>query len=223
MSIAQRLMLESGEPYPNPGYLPYVLFAYDKIYNLYENLDSVLNPPYNTNLIDMYDGTYNMWQINNILPESPIDIFQDEYYQNYLNNEDHPFKLALKDNDTYEFTPQSPMRLIHCSGDDNVTYENSEIAYDYFIKSGAQNIELIDGGNLNHTDCAGLAILAGKIWIDGLAELCEPTSINEQYKQKEIVKQVDLLGREITKTSNNKYQISIYNDGSYTKQIQLSH
>ena len=223
MSVAQRLMLESGEPYPNPGYLPYVLFAYDKIYNLYDNLDNVLIPPYNTNLIDMYDGTYNMWQINNILPESPIEIFQDEYYQNYLNNENHPFKLALKDNDTYEFTPQSPMRLIHCSGDDNVTYANSEIAYDYFIKSGAQNIDLIDGGNLNHTDCAGLAILAGKIWIDELAELCEPTSINEQYKQKEIIKKVDLLGRELTKKSNNKYQISIYNDGSYTKQIQLSH
>lgn len=235
MSGAQRLMLESGDPYPNPGYLPYVLFAYDKIYNLYDNIDDVLLYPYNNNLLPLYDGTYNMWEINYTMweigeelygiPEeefTPIQIFQDEYYEEYLSNDNHPFKLALADNDVYNFTPQSNMMLFHCSGDDNVAYENSQIAYDYFIKAGAENIELIDGGNFNHSDCAGIAILAGKVWIDTMADLCEPTNIDENIKKKkEIISHIDFLGRTVTTNIFNQNIITLYSDGSVEKKINL--
>ena len=235
MSGAQRLMLESGDPYPNPGYLPYVLFAYDKIYNLYDNIDDVLLYPYNNNLFPLYDGTYNMWEINytmweigeelyGILEEefTPIQIFQDEYYEEYLSNDNHPFKIALADNDVYNFTPQSNMMLFHCSGDDNVAYENSQIAYDYFIENGAENIQLEDLGNFNHTDCASFAILGAKIWIDTMADLCEPTSINESRAQsKEMIKQIDFLGRDIEKNTVNKNIISIYSDGSFQKRLKI--
>ncbi|MBF25189.1 MAG: hypothetical protein CMP49_01545 [Flavobacteriales bacterium] len=227
MSSAQRLMLESGDEYPNPGYLPYVLFAYDKIYNLYEDINDVLISPYNEDLYQMYNGNYDMWEINNTLPDSPIEIFQNDYYQDYLTNNNHPFKLALLDNDTYEFIPQSPMQLIHCSGDDNVTYENSQIAYDYFIKNGAQNIELTEptgGENLNHGDCAGIAILGAKLWIDTMAELCEPTQINEPLntKNKTLVRSFDLLGRTLTNPSNNKNTIRLFSDGSYEKLLTIN-
>ena len=221
MSEAQRLMLENGGAYPNPGYLPYVLFSYNKIYNLYDDINDVLKPQYN-DLLSMYDGTYDMWQINNVLPNNPIQIFRNDYYQEYLDNDNHPFKLALDDNDVYQFTPQSPMRLLHCSGDDNVTYENSQIAYDYFIKAGAENIELIDGGNFNHSDCAGIAILAGKVWIDTMADLCEPTNIDENIKKKkEITSHIDLLGRTVTTNIFNQNIITLYSDGSVQKKINL--
>ena len=49
-----------------------------------------------------------MWQINNYIWEiaqenfgvspydfSPINIFNEDYYQNYLEDENHPFRLAL--------------------------------------------------------------------------------------------------------------------------------
>tara|TARA_B100000530_G_scaffold336622_1_gene291939 strand:+ start:1009 stop:2331 length:1323 start_codon:yes stop_codon:yes gene_type:complete len=221
MSEAQRLMLENGGAYPNPGYLPYVLFSYNKIYNLYDDINDVLKPQYN-DLLSMYDGTYDMWQINNVLPNNPIQIFRNDYYQEYLDNDNHPFKLALDDNDVYQFTPQSPMRLLHCSGDDNVTYENSQIAYDYFIKAGAENIELIDGGNFNHSDCAGIAILAGKVWIDTMADLCEPTNIDENIKKKkEIISHIDFLGRTVTTNIFNQNIITLYSDGSVEKKINL--
>ena len=235
MSGAQRLMLESGAPYPNPGYLPYVLFAYDKIYNLYDNIDDVLIYPYNNTLFPLYDGTYNMWEINYTMCEigeelygipeeefTPIQIFQDEYYEEYLSNDNHPFKLALADNDVYNFIPQSNMMLFHCSGDDNVAYENSQIAYDYFIENGAENIQLEDLGDFNHTDCASFAILGAKIWIDTMADLCAPTSINESRVQsKEIVKQIDFLGRDIEKHTFNQNTISIYSDGSFQKRFKI--
>jgi hypothetical protein len=72
MSESQRLMLEAGNPYPSPGYLPYLLFAYNKIYNLYEDINDVLIPPYNNFLYNMYNGTYGMLTINALLPEVPL-------------------------------------------------------------------------------------------------------------------------------------------------------
>ena len=234
MSESQRLMLESGDPYPNPGYLPYVLFAYDKIYDLYDNLNDVLKPEY-VNLESMYNGEYGMGAINyemwsigqdvfGILPNNftPTQIFQDKYYQEYLEDDNHPFKIALADNDVYDFIPQSPMQLIHCNGDNDVTYENSQLAYDYFTDYNLPNIELIDGGNLNHTECAPLAILAAKIWIDSLAELCEPTDIEENTNnKKEIVQYFDFLGRHLNKHQTDQNTIQIYSDGSVDKKIKI--
>ena len=75
------------------------------------------------------------------------------------------------DNDVYDFIPNSPMRLIHCNGDDNVTYENSIIAYEYFLNGGATDVELWDGGSFDHTTCALFAIIGAKIWIDSLSEI----------------------------------------------------
>ena len=168
----------------------------------------------------MYNGTYGMLTINALLPEVPIEIFTDEYYQEYLNNDDHPFKLALRDNDVYDFIPQSPMRLLHCNGDDNVTYENAQVAYDYFVENGADNVELIDGGNFTHLECASIAILAGKIWIDSMAELCEPTNLNESIKRKkELLKSIDILGRNINNYKQNNTIIDIYNDGTCQKRL----
>ena len=235
MSEAQRLMLESGEPYPNPGYLPYVLFAYDKIYDLYDNINDVLKPEY-INLESMYNGEYDMWEINyemwsigqdvfGISPNNftPTQIFQDKYYQEYLENDNHPFRIALADNDVYDFIPQSPMQLIHCSGDDNVIYENSLVAYNYFTEYNVPNIELIDGGNLNHTECAPLAILAAKIWIDSLAELCEPTDIKENTRNmKEVIHRIDFLGRQLNEYQTHQNTILIYSDGSCEKKLKLN-
>tara|TARA_B100001250_G_C19807070_1_gene793873 strand:- start:336 stop:1703 length:1368 start_codon:yes stop_codon:yes gene_type:complete len=237
MSGAQRLMLESGEPYPNPGYLPYVLFAYDKIYNLYDNISDVLKSPYSDSLYEMYDGSYDMWEINyemwsigqeifGISPTNftPIQIFEDEYYQEYLKNDNHPFKVALADNDVYDFIPQSSMLLLHCNGDDNVAYENSEIAYNYFIKNGAQDVQLEDLGSFTHTECANIAILGAKIWIDTMAELCEPTNIEETIKTtKKIICYMDFLGRHLDTHQHKASQntITIYSDGSFDKNFKI--
>ena len=235
MSGAQRLMLESGDPYPNPGYLPYVLFAYNKIYNLYENINDVLKTPYNSSLFGLYNGAYDMWEINYVMWEigsnvygidpdqfTPIQIFKDEYYEEYLNNETHPLKLALEDNDVYNFIPESTMLLLHCSGDDNVAYENSQIAYDYFSENDAPNVQLEDLGNFNHTQCASLAILSAKVWIDTMADLCEPTSISETINtDKKILRHIDFLGRDISQNTLNKNTIRIYSDGSFQKRFQI--
>ena len=223
MSGAQREMLELGEPYPNPGYLPYLLFAYNNIYGLYDDITEVLVSPYNTYLLGMYSGNYSMWDINQTLPDVPINIFQDDYYQDYLNNPEHPFRLALVDNDVYDFIPQHPMRILHCNGDDNVAYANAEVAYNAFIEGGAENVSLVDGGNYNHTECASLAIIGGKVWIDSMANICVPEQLDvnsiDSTKNRKLIYLVDMLGRQVSENSQSQTVIYFYDDGSYEKRF----
>ena len=112
-------------PFLNPGYLPYVLFSYQNIYNLYDDITEVLKFPYNQYLFECTLSDYGMYEINQTLPSNPVEIFQDSYYQDFLNDPNHPFNLALIDNDVYDFLPNSTMKLFHCNGDDNIPFENS--------------------------------------------------------------------------------------------------
>lgn len=57
------------------------------------------------------------------------------------------------------------MRLFHCNGDRDVYIENAYYADSTFRSRGA-NIELVDIGNYNHTECAPYAMLFAKMWFD---------------------------------------------------------
>ena len=222
LSGAQSDMLDLQLPYPNPGYLPYVLFSYQNIYNLFSDLTDVLVSPYSEYLLSMYSGKFSMSEINETLPENPIEIFQPDYYEDYLNNDMHPFKLALIENDVYNFIPQSSMLLLHCSGDDNVAYENAEVAYNHFIDEGAEDVSLVDGGNFNHNDCAQFAIISAKIWIDSLSNICVPenTNINQLSSaiNKYLIKKINVLGKD---TNQKGFNIEIYDDGSVQKKYVI--
>ncbi len=231
MSSAQAEML--NEVYPNPGYFPYVIFSYQNVYgNLYENSSQLFKAGFE-NLLEMYDGTYSMSEINDEIWSiaenvygisqsdfSPLDMINNNYYQDYLSDEEHPFKLALKDNDLVDFTPDSPMRLIHCNGDDNVPYENSLLAFNYFSQFTSEELVLLDGGNFNHSDCAQPSIIAAKLFFDQLVEFCNNTSINTVSQNKYIVKYYDIYGRVINKynESSNLF-IKLYSDGTLEKSI----
>ena len=91
---------------------------------------------------------------------TPLDMIQDEYYAAYQSDENHPFRLALQDNDLLDFIPESPMRLLHCNGDADVSYENAVMAYNAFAPFATEELVLLDGGNLDHGDCALISIIS---------------------------------------------------------------
>jgi len=174
----------------------------------------------------MYSGSYSMYEINATLPANPVEIFQEEYYEDFLNNPSHPFNLALIDNDVYDFVPQSPMKILHCSGDDNIPFENALIAYNSFIESGANDVYLEDGGNYDHVSCAQLAIIGSKLWIDTMSDICKPesTDISESFtsNQRKLVGIFDLIGRDVdANRTNNEILLYLYNDGSFEKRHPL--
>lgn len=166
------------DPYPTPGYLPFILYSYDMVYDVLPNDDptAVLKPPYDSLAPYILGQETSMGSVNNMCNPVPRLMIREEYMDEYINDPNHPLKIALRDNDLYlGWVPQKPLAMFYCVGDDQVSYENAIVAYDAFSSAGAPNVELrrIDSDNnlLDHNDCAPGALLTGKLYLDSLNSL----------------------------------------------------
>jgi alpha/beta superfamily hydrolase len=152
---------------PNPYYFVYLLEAYRQVYRLADSLSELLAPPYDSTLPPLLDGFHSSSEVNNAMPSRAVNILKPEYLQEFLNDHDHPLRAALRENDVYDWTPAAPMRLYHCSGDEDVLYANSIKARDTFHSRGATEVLLIDslpGGD--HGDCVLPSLILAKEWFD---------------------------------------------------------
>ena len=152
------LMLEQ-QPYGQPFYFPYVLFAYMDSHPSIGTVEEYLLPEY-VFLADWFDGFHSSVAINDAMPEIPITIMKPEEIQIFEENENHPLRIALQENDIWDWIPQAPMHMFHGEGDELVPYENSQMAYDQFIANGAQNVHLepIPENFGGHSDVAPWAL-----------------------------------------------------------------
>ena len=173
VSGAQREVMESDSVYSQPGYFPYIARSYNLVYGIYDSLPEVFIPPYDSLVDALFDRSTGMGTINGFMTPVIKDMIDTVYFNAYLNDSLHPFKIALRDNDLYDFVPQSYVRIIHCSGDQVIPFGNAQVAYDAFIAAGADSVELFDAGtNLDHGPCAEFAIIGAKIYIDSRAKWC---------------------------------------------------
>jgi len=177
MSGVQRELLESDSVYSQPGYLPYIMLGYNEVYGLFDSIQQVLKPPYDSLVEVLFDGNYGMGTINSYMLDVPKLMIDSAYYANYDADSLHPFKEALRDNDLYDWVPQTYIMMIHCSGDEVVPFEHAQIAYDAFIAAGSDSVVLVDGGPLGHSDCAENAIIGAKLYIDSRAQFCDSSAV----------------------------------------------
>ncbi len=168
-------ILMKEEAYVTPSFFPYVLYSYNPIYKIFDDLDEIFISPYNTQLKEYFrEGTtYDLSAVDEILPSSkiPTDIIKPEIVTEIKNNPNHPLRLALADNDLYNWTPTAPIQMYHCDQDVHVPPANSEKAYNQFITNGATNVTVINpfaGGT--HITCVLPSILSAKTWFNTLKE-----------------------------------------------------
>ncbi len=178
ISGAQEQYMLSFNPYATPGYLPFTLYSYDMVYDVLPNDDptSVLKPPYDSLAPYILGQVTPMGEVNQMSNPVPRLMIRDEYMDEYINDPNHPLKIALRDNDLYlGWVPQKPLAMFYCQGDDQVSYQNSIVAYDAFMAAGAPYVELrridTDSDPLTHNDCAPGALLTGKLYLDSLNNL----------------------------------------------------
>ena len=146
-------------PYGEPFYFPYVLFAYLDSYPSIGNAEMYLLPEY-LFLEDWFDGFHSSSQINEALPSAPITIMKPEEIQNFESDQNHPIRIALEQNDLWDWKPESPVYIFHGLGDELVPYENAQMAYNQFIENGAEEIyiEAIPESFGGHQDVAPWAL-----------------------------------------------------------------
>jgi hypothetical protein len=172
---AQTDMLLLDEPYASPFYLPYLLFGYNEIYGWYDSPADYLKEPWATTLLPLFDGTHDSWEINAVMPDIPKSIIRDDVFDEFVNDQaNSPFYGALVENSLLNWSPQSPMRMYYCTGDEQVLFENALNARDAFMDKGidvpAINGETLSGaGSLDHGGCVEPVMLAAQLWFNSLA------------------------------------------------------
>lgn len=182
-------LITSDSVYPTPGYLPYIVLAYQSIYgNLYENVSQFLRSPYDTLIPPLFfDGNTSIGNINNQCPPVPKHIALDSTVNSFLSDTMHPLRLNLLDNDLIRgWHPTSPMKLIYCQGDEQVTYLNSENAYNAWTAAGSTQLEKQDLGDWDHQGCALIAILVARNYFDSIAVRCALSVENQLQEHMQV-------------------------------------
>jgi hypothetical protein len=158
----QAATLIDSQPYATPAYLPYVIMGAQEAYGtIYTNLSEIFQPPYDSLLPIYFDGVHSTGWINDQLPDTPNQMLDTTFLNNYQSDPNHFGRVLLREQNLYNWVPQAPLAMYYCEGDEQVFYRNAEVTLDTMIALGALNVSATElGPSLNHTDCAPLAILS---------------------------------------------------------------
>ncbi len=164
ISGVMRDLILTDKVYFYPAYLPNTILSYQTVYgNLYNQLSEVFKEPYATKINQYYTGVIDLDQLNtqliNLLVANegasrPLKMLQPAMVQAVETDPDHPFNIALRDNDVYAWAPKAPTRIFYCTADDQVPYQNSIVARDTMTALGAANLLAQDvNATADHGTC----------------------------------------------------------------------
>jgi len=180
MSGSQADLILSDEPYLTPGYVIYLLVSYQSVYgNLYNELSDVIQEPYASQVAQYFDGNQNentMGVVNDLLPNNIDEFMQDSVLTNFENNPSHPLRVALADNDLFDWAPSFPLRMFYCDADEQVAFTNSTSTEQIMIENGATDVgsaNVLPGAD--HGGCYFPAVLATHSFFESLASECSNT------------------------------------------------
>lgn len=159
----------SEEEYFFPAYVAFTVLSYDEVYGLFDELEEVFKPAYANAIRLYYNGSINLTALNTLIigqltqdfgASVARNILQDSVITAIVNDPNHPFNVALRDNDVYEWVPEAPTRILYCMADDQVPFRNSIIADSVMTQLGATTVELFDvQSNADHGECVFPAVL----------------------------------------------------------------
>jgi len=169
-AMVDRILQE--EPYFFPAYLVNTFLSYNYVEQLYDSAVAVFKPEYapladaflaeeitlgtlNDTLVTLLETEYGASQTFRLMQDSIVAILQDP-----AGNADHPLWAAIRANDVYEWAPVAPTRLIYCSGDEQVAFQNALVADSVMNQLGAIDVEsrnVLPGGS--HGQCVFPAAL----------------------------------------------------------------
>jgi hypothetical protein len=156
-------------PYDQPHYLPYLILSYQYAYNIWkDDVYSVFKAPYDTMMRSVFaqPRSKDFGYVNSILPKVPKEMIVDSIVERFRSDMTFPFTCKLKENCLIDWVPKAPMQLCACYGDNEVTYKNTEAAYN--AMSAKTNVvhKRVFGKHLSHNPCAPFAILYSKFFFD---------------------------------------------------------
>jgi len=157
----------SHEVYPAPHLPVFLIYSYDYYLGLNMMADT-FNEPYKTEIETYFAEKRKGNIIPLTLPHERDVLYTQNFLQSFFAPQPNAFKEALAANSVYDWTPQMPMHLYHCEGDEIVDVQNSQTAYDHFTQNGAPDVALILQPGGSHESCAFDFYVDAIGWFDSM-------------------------------------------------------
>jgi acetyl esterase/lipase len=161
VSGVQAEVITRDSSYGAPGYLPFVLFSYNMVYNMYNSWNQILDTPYCNTVPPLMDGSVSLGVVENFIPDTPNLILIPALLDTFETDTSHVFWDALRANNLYDWVPTCPVRMGYCTADELVSYKNAIACQDSMIAHGATDVQAFCVNPLlGHSDCALYALMA---------------------------------------------------------------
>jgi len=148
-----------------PSFMANVGYAYAKANG--QEVNSIINEPYASKLPTLFNGDLERTEIDPQLTQDTTGkngLFVQSLVTDYFQNDTNWFKVAVIENSIHAWTPSTPVRLVHCEGDDVIPYAISELTEGTMKAMGATNVALVPvekvlglNSKIGHGSCGSLA------------------------------------------------------------------
>ncbi len=167
--------------YDYPAFLPYLMNAMQMAYgNIYTNVSEVYKAPYDGYIQSWLDGSLTLTALNNFLPQDVDTFMEDSILLSYDNDPNNRIRLALEDNNTFDWNPTRQVKMYYCEADHLVNHENALLADSVMKSNGSMITEAVSGGASNdHFGCVQPSLLGAISLFESLANRCSLASVNE--------------------------------------------
>ena len=160
ISGIQAAGLANDSFYADPSYIPYLVFSYQSVYgNLYDSVSQFLQHPWDSILPPLYSEQFSTDTIDGLMPHHIDSFVVASQLTRYINDSaNDPLRIDLRDNDVYAWVPTSPIQMTYCTADEQVIYQSSLFALNYFQTHGDSTASVVNGGNYDHLGCVTPAV-----------------------------------------------------------------
>jgi len=127
-----------------PSFMANVGYAYAKANN--KEISSIINEPYASKLPTLFNGDLERTEIDPQLTQDTTGesgLFVQSLVSDYFKSDTNWFKMAVTENSLHNWIPTTPVRLVHCEGDDVIPYAIAELTEGTMKAMGATNVAIV--------------------------------------------------------------------------------
>jgi pimeloyl-ACP methyl ester carboxylesterase len=137
-----------------------------QMYGIADRLDELLIPPYDEIGLHIQGTGMTAAELVAVVPFISRDVLRPSLIESILNNPDAPFSRAMRENETYDWAPRTPIRIYFATQDLQVTPQNARVAIARMRDLGAQNVDTVNLGPLSHGAAQWPAFINARKWFD---------------------------------------------------------
>jgi hypothetical protein len=172
ISEGMKNLLLSEQEYRQVSYMANVALSYESVYGIFPNSDitKFFKPEFIVPINKYAKEEIDLWQLNDTLTTllklnggkvQPKRLLLPNILDSMINKENYIVNKALRANDVIDWKPTVPTRLLYCTNDDQVAFQNALIAADRMKTLGAKEVTALDvSPTSNHNECVRPALLS---------------------------------------------------------------